>query len=42
MAASEAAICGAVPLKDNAYNIPLMRNLLKRAVRGGAAGAVTR
>jgi xanthine dehydrogenase YagS FAD-binding subunit len=33
-AAGEAAIDGAVPLRYNAYKIPLMRNLVKRAIRG--------
>ena len=28
---------GAQPLRHNAYKIPLMRNLVKRAIRGGAA-----
>jgi xanthine dehydrogenase YagS FAD-binding subunit len=33
-AAGELAITGAVPLRYNAYKIPLMRNLVKRAIRG--------
>jgi xanthine dehydrogenase YagS FAD-binding subunit len=33
-AAGELAIQGAVPLRYNAYKIPLMRNLVKRAIRG--------
>ena len=33
-AAGEAAIDGAVALRYNAYKIPLMRNLVKRAIRG--------
>ena len=33
-AAGEAAIEGAVALRYNAYKIPLMRNLVKRAIRG--------
>ena len=36
--AGELAIEGARPLRYNAYKIPLMRNLVKRAVRGGPAG----
>ena len=36
--AGELAIEGAKPLRYNAYKIPLMRNLVKRAVRGGPAG----
>ena len=35
--AGELAIAGAQPLAHNAYKIPLMRNLVKRAIRGGAA-----
>ena len=33
-AAGELAIDGAIPLRYNAYKIPLMRNLVKRAIRG--------
>jgi xanthine dehydrogenase YagS FAD-binding subunit len=33
-AAGELAIARAVPLQHNAYKLPLLRNLLKRAVRG--------
>jgi len=33
-AAAELAIEGAQPLKFNAYKVPLMRNLVKRAIRG--------
>ena len=29
---------GAVPLAHNAYKIPLLRNLVKRAIRGGDIG----
>lgn len=36
-AAGEAAIAGAVALRYNAYKIPLMRNLVKRAIRGNGA-----
>jgi hypothetical protein len=35
--AGELAIEGAVPLRYNGYKIPLMRNLVKRAIRGGPA-----
>lgn len=34
--AGELAVNGAQPLAHNGYKIPLMRNLVKRAVRGGA------
>ena len=33
-AAGELAIQGAQPLRFNAYKVPLMRNLVKRAIRG--------
>ena len=33
-AAGEMAIAGAQPLRFNAYKVPLMRNLVKRAIRG--------
>ncbi len=33
--AGELAIAGAQPLAHNAYKLPLMRNLVKRAIRGG-------
>jgi len=39
--AGQLAIDGAVPLRYNAYKIPLMRNLVKRAVRGTGAQATT-
>ena len=40
--AGELAVEGAVALRFNAYKIPLMRNLVRRAVRGGPlAGATT-
>ena len=35
--AGELAIEGATPLRYNGYKIPLMRNLVKRAIRGGPA-----
>jgi xanthine dehydrogenase YagS FAD-binding subunit len=34
VAAGELAIAGAVPLHHNAYKVPLLRNLVRRAVRG--------
>ena len=34
--ASELAIRGAQPLQYNGYKVPLMRNLVKRAIRGVA------
>ncbi|HUU34465.1 MAG TPA: xanthine dehydrogenase family protein subunit M [Vicinamibacterales bacterium] len=37
-AAGERAVAGAVPLTHNAYKIPMMRNLVKRAIRGGDNG----
>ncbi|MDH4062861.1 MAG: xanthine dehydrogenase family protein subunit M [Acidobacteriota bacterium] len=39
--AGEMAIDGATALRHNAYKIPLMRNLVRRAVRGGAVPATT-
>ncbi len=39
--AGEMAIEGAVALQHNAYKIPLMRNLVRRAVRGGPLTATT-
>jgi xanthine dehydrogenase YagS FAD-binding subunit len=33
--AGELAIQGAQPLRHNGYKVPLMRNLVKRAIRGG-------
>jgi xanthine dehydrogenase YagS FAD-binding subunit len=35
--AADIATLGAVPLRHNAYKIPLMQNLVKRAIRGEAA-----
>jgi xanthine dehydrogenase YagS FAD-binding subunit len=35
--AAEIAARGAVTLRHNAYKVPLMQNLVKRAIRGGAA-----
>ena len=37
--AGELAIQGARPLRYNAYKVPLMRNLVRRAVRGGSLAA---
>jgi xanthine dehydrogenase YagS FAD-binding subunit len=39
--AGELAVAGAVVLRHNAYKVPLMRNLVRRAVRGGPLGATT-
>jgi len=39
--AGQLAIDGAVALRYNAYKIPLMRNLVKRAIRGTGAQATT-
>jgi xanthine dehydrogenase YagS FAD-binding subunit len=36
--AGEIAVEGARPLRYNGYKVPLMRNLVRRAVRGGPAG----
>jgi xanthine dehydrogenase YagS FAD-binding subunit len=40
-AAAELAVQGAQPLRYNAYKIPLMKNLVKRAIRGVEAGTWT-
>jgi xanthine dehydrogenase YagS FAD-binding subunit len=37
--AGEVAVEGARPLRYNAYKVPLMRNLVQRAIRGGPLGA---
>ena len=37
--AGQIAIRGAEPLQYNGYKVPLLRNLVKRAIRGGAATA---
>jgi xanthine dehydrogenase YagS FAD-binding subunit len=34
VAAGEAAIEGAQPLQHNGYKVPLLRNLVRRAIRG--------
>jgi xanthine dehydrogenase YagS FAD-binding subunit len=39
--AGELAIAGALPLRHNGYKVPLMRNLVRRAVRGGALASTT-
>jgi xanthine dehydrogenase YagS FAD-binding subunit len=39
--AGQMAIEGAVALRHNAYKVPLMRNLVRRAVRGGPQAATT-
>jgi xanthine dehydrogenase YagS FAD-binding subunit len=39
--AGELAIAGATPLRYNGYKIPLMRNLVKRAIRGTGTQATT-
>ena len=41
MVAASLAIEGARPLRFNAYKVPLMRNLVKRAIRGVEAGTWT-
>ena len=37
-AAGDIAVQGAIALAHNAYKIPMMRNLVKRAIRGGDNG----
>jgi hypothetical protein len=37
--AGKLAVRGAIPLQFNAYKIPLMRNLVKRAIIGSGAAA---
>jgi xanthine dehydrogenase YagS FAD-binding subunit len=39
--AGELAVQGAAVLKHNGYKVPLMRNLVKRAIRGVPGGATT-
>jgi len=39
--AGRMAVEGAVPLRYNGYKIPLMRNLVKRAIRGAGTAATT-
>ncbi|MGE4053653.1 MAG: hypothetical protein AB7F99_15200, partial [Vicinamibacterales bacterium] len=35
------AVAGTQPLRYNGYKIPLMKNLVKRAIRGGPLTATT-
>jgi len=39
--AGQLAVEGATALRYNGYKIPLMRNLVKRAIRGGGGGTWT-
>jgi xanthine dehydrogenase YagS FAD-binding subunit len=39
--AGDLAVQGAAVLKHNGYKVPLMRNLVKRAIRGVPGGATT-
>ena len=39
--AGDLAISGAAPLRHNGYKVPLMRNLVKRAIRGSEGGSWT-
>jgi xanthine dehydrogenase YagS FAD-binding subunit len=39
--AGDMAVAGAVPLRHNGYKVPLMRNLVKRAIRGSEGGTWT-
>ena len=39
--AGQLAIAGAQPLRYNGYKVPLMRNLVKRAIRGTGTAATT-
>jgi xanthine dehydrogenase YagS FAD-binding subunit len=39
--AGDLAILGAAPLRHNGYKVPLMRNLVKRAIRGSEGGSWT-
>jgi xanthine dehydrogenase YagS FAD-binding subunit len=39
--AGDMAIAGAAPLRHNGYKVPLMRNLVKRAIRGSEGGSWT-
>ena len=40
-AAGQLAIEGAVPLRYNGYKVPLMKNLVKRAIRGTQSAQTT-
>ena len=39
--AGHLAVEGALPLRYNGYKIPLMKNLVRRAIRGGPLTATT-
>jgi hypothetical protein len=39
--AGDLAVQGAETLRHNGYKVPLMRNLVKRAIRGGPEAATT-
>jgi xanthine dehydrogenase YagS FAD-binding subunit len=39
--AGRMAVEGAVTLRHNGYKVPLMRNLVKRAIRGGPMATTT-
>jgi hypothetical protein len=39
--AGKMAVEGAQTLRHNGYKVPLMRNLVKRAIRGGAGATWT-
>ena len=39
--AGKMAVEGAVTLRHNGYKVPLMRNLVKRAIRGSEGGTWT-
>jgi xanthine dehydrogenase YagS FAD-binding subunit len=39
--AGDMAIAGAQPLRHNGYKVPLVRNLVKRAIRGSEGGTWT-
>jgi hypothetical protein len=39
--AGELAVQGAVPLRYNGYKVPLMRNLVMRALRGTTTAQTT-
>ena len=39
--AGKMAIAGARPLRHNGYKVPLMRNLVRRAIRGSEGGTWT-
>jgi xanthine dehydrogenase YagS FAD-binding subunit len=39
--AGDMAVIGAVTLRHNGYKVPLMRNLVRRAIRGSEGGTWT-